>query len=365
MFGTCRKGWIGIEWGTQALKLAQVERNKGSVRVAASAIVTRKPEAAEAGGPVGRTPPWSSQDLRTALASDPRFSGRNVACVLPMHLTDVRSLAIPAGTIAERYAMVANEVAAARGATGDPVEFDFWESDTGDSSHAAASVNTLAVSRRVVTEVTQTLSQAGLVCEVLDGLPLVLSRAVGLAYDSDGVTTAVLDWEFASSTFCVVRAGNPMFTRHLRNCGLSKLFETVGRTLNLPEEEVAEVLTRYGLPDESSQDGHAREIQDVIVEAARPHLSELVEELQRTIAYMGTQHAGVVLDRFCLTGDGAVVRHADRFLSRLVGLPVDVWGLPAKAEDDAGVSAASTSRLGAAIALSALGWTSAQRGVMS
>jgi Tfp pilus assembly PilM family ATPase len=351
-----------MEWGTQTLKLAQAERSKGGLRIAASALVPRKLASADPRDPLSTNPAWSAQDLQTAMTSDPRFSGRRAACVLPMHLTDLRPLAIPPGSRAERYAMVSNEIAPAQPEAGEGAEFDFWESEASDSSQATGSVNTLSVSRRVVAQLTQTLSEAGLVCEVLDGLPLALTRAVGLAYGQECAPRAVLDWGFASSTFCAVRAGRLVFTRHLRNCGLAKLFEAVGRMLNLSEEDVLEILTRYGLPEESSQGGNAGDIQAAIAEAAQPSLNEIVEELRRTIADLGTQCSGLVLERLCLTGDGAAVQHADHFLSRQIGLPVDVWGLSASEANDYSGPPGGTAPLGAAVALSALAWTPVQEG---
>jgi Tfp pilus assembly PilM family ATPase len=358
MFGDCRKGWIGIDWAAQALKLAQVERGRGELGIAASAIVERHSDARGTGESTAAVPPWSADDLRTALTSDPRFSGRRAACVLPMHLTDLRPVSVPPGTAVERYAMVRNEIASGAGDDGEETEFDFWDSDGGDASPGAGNVNTLSVSRRVVNEVTRTLSQAGLDCEVLDGLPLAMNRAVGLMYGPCyAAPVAVLDWGFASSTFCVVCNGGLLFTRHLRNCGLVKLFETTRQTLNLSDEDVMEVLARYGLPGGDRQDGNAGEIQAAIAETAGPHLHEIGEELWRTIAYAGTQHSGIVLERLCLLGDGASVRHGDYFLSRKLGLPVDRWGLPAATATPFGLAEGWSARLGGAVALSALAWS--------
>ncbi len=169
-------------------------------------------------------------------------------------------------------------------------------------------------------EVAAELSRAGLVCEVMDGLPLSLSRAVGLMYGGECGPTAALDWGFASTTFCLVSAGVPIFSRHLRNCGFAKLFETVGQMLDLPEDDLLAVLAQYGLPEESVQDEHVREIQAVIAEAARPHLTEIVEELRRTMDYVGIQFSGMRLERLCLTGDGTAMRHANAFPFPATGL---------------------------------------------
>jgi Tfp pilus assembly PilM family ATPase len=348
MFGSCRKGWIGIEWGAQTLKLAQVERSRGAWRIAASAVLERKSAAA--------VPVWSAQELRSAIRSDSRFSGRRVACALPMQLTELRQLTIPPGSAAERYAMVANEIASAQVEAGADVVFDFWESEGGETPQTAETVNAMSVPCGTVAEVTRILTQAGLECEVLDGFPFSLGRAVGLTFGQGSTPIAVLDWGRASSTFCLIRHGLPLFTRHLPYCGLAKLLETVGQSLALPEKDVTEALATYGLPGESTADGNAAEIQAVIAEAAQPLLQELVEELRRTFAFLGTQYAGANPERLCLTGEGATVKHADHFLGSQIAVPVNIWAMPAMASGDAGLPAVPMPQLAAAVALSILAW---------
>jgi Tfp pilus assembly PilM family ATPase len=357
MFGNRRKGWIGIEWGTQTLRLAQIERNREEWRVVASAVVTRRHNSSTPQELLSAVPAWSALELRTAISSDPRFSGRTAACVLPMHLTELRQLTIPPGSAAERYAMVSNEIASTQGDAEGDVLFDYWESPGTAPSESSGTINAMSVPCDIVANVTDTMAQARLACEVLDGLPFSLGRAVGMEFGRENGLIAVLDWGRISSTFCLVRNGAPLFTRHLRNCGLARLTDTVSQALALPEEDVTETLATFGLPGDPPSDGRAGEIQAVIAEAAQPHLNEIVEEVRRTIAYIGTQDSGAVPERLCLTGDGATVRHADHFLSSQVSVPVRVWGMPATVADNGAAAAAEMPQLATAIALSALAWT--------
>jgi type IV pilus assembly protein PilM len=360
MFRAGKKGWIGIEWGTQSLKVAQLERAKGSLRIAASAVVSRKPNQSQSPDLLSFFPAWSAEDVQTAVASDEHFTGRLAACVLPMHLTDLRALTIPPGTAAEQRAMIANELESSQTEAGEEVEFDYWQSPSANTSAATLSVNALSAPRKIVDRVARTLSEAGLVCQAIDGLPLVLSRAAILAHGLPCEPVAVLDWGYASSTFCVVSGDGPIFTRHLRNCSFAKLLETIGQMLCLPEEDVLEILAKYGLPGGAPDDKIAGQLQSVASELAEPILHEIVEELRRTVDYLKVQHPEIALERFCLTGDGAAVRHVDHFLAQRIGLPVDLWGLPVAMEGDVRRQLNDAARLGPAAALSALAWTSGQ-----
>ncbi len=358
MFATRHRGWIGIEWGTHVLKLAQLERRQGTWRVAAAALVQRKCSPDEGQEQLAAGPVSNANELRAATLGDARFSGRRVACALPMHLSEMRQLTIPPGSAAERYAMVWNEMAAAPVAAPEDALFDFWEADAATTADAAETVNTMSARGDVVANVTATLTQAGLTCEVLDGLPFAVGRAVGMILGRAHAPVAVLDWGRASSMFCLVRDGLPLFTRHLRNCGLDKLLESVGQTLGLPEVDVREVLARYGFPGDPAADAQATEIQAVIAEAAQAQLGELVEELQRTIAYMGTQIVGIRPEQLCLIGDGAAVKHAGRIVADQLHLSVDTWEAATSASPGGGPEAIALPQFATAIGLSALAWTS-------
>jgi Tfp pilus assembly PilM family ATPase len=353
MFGNRRKGWIGIEWGTRTLRLAQVERDRGNLRIAASAVVSRPRDSHKPEDMLFAIPDWSADQLRTAVHSGNGFSGRSVACALPMHLTDLRQLTIPPGNDDERYAMVSNEIASAQGDAAKETVFDFWEPD-GAIRQSTRTVNALSVPSDIVAKVTRTMTRAGLACEVLDGLPFSLSRAVNLMYGPLHAPLAVMHWGRISSAFCMVCDGMPLFTRHLRNCGMTKLLDTLSQALALPEDDIIQTLTAYGLPDDSTRDEQASEIQAVIADAAQSQLHEIVVELRRTMDYIGTQHADTLPERLCLTGDCATIQHVDRFLSSQIGLPVDIWNLPPTATAENAAPAVSTSPFAAAIALSAL-----------
>lgn len=58
-------------------------------------------------------------------------------------------------------------------------------------------------------------------------------------------------------------------------------------------------------------------------------LVELVTEIRRSLEYYGSQHADATVDRMVLYGGTARLPRLDRFISREVGIPVEV-GNPVK-----------------------------------
>ena len=110
---------------------------------------------------------------------------------------------------------------------GQEREFDFWDSAAGGSP-GRDNTHVLSISQDAASQVISCFSAAGLRCEVLDGLPLALLRAVQLA---EGVLpaapVAAVDWGHSSATFCIVGEGGPLFTRHLRDCGCKAMVQRV------------------------------------------------------------------------------------------------------------------------------------------
>ncbi len=361
MIGNRKRGWIGIELGTHSVRLAQADRATGRLRITASAVVRRTcaEDALDDDHAVG----WKglSRELATAIEMNPEFGGRNVACVLPMQQTPISTVDVPAGDVVSRRTLVAGEAKSIVSGEKQAPVFDFWEEDpklTG-TTPAGKKVNVLAASHSIVTEVIEELRGAGLTCEVLDGLPFVLARAVGLAYGhASGGPIAAVHWGFSSGTFCIVVDGKPAFTRHLRNCGFGQIVRRAGEALGLSPAEASELLSEYGLPEPNCREGRRKEIQDVIAEIATGSLGEVAEELTKTISFLQMQYPKILPQRLCLFGDGATLANVTPLFTEKVGLPTDVWRLPDDQHQDQTSLPPQTNQLGAAVALSTLAWTS-------
>ena len=355
MFNGHTRGWIGIDLGTSTVKLAQVQRSGAQWRLVHARILRHDP--ADGGlGPPGEAPGWwetvcRDKDLRSG------FAGRRAAAVLPATATDLRAIHLPEGSERDRRAMIAGELESISFPVAGRRSFDFWDSrpPAAEGESKLENVNVLSVLEDDAAALAGALAEAGLHCEAIDGLPLVLARAVEIVSAADPqVPVAAVDWGCTSATFTVICQGRPVFTRYLRDCGFAALPAAVGDALGLSHADAEQLLTTHGLPDPGRRGGGAGEIQEILADVLSPSLGAMISQLNKTLAYPELHRSRLIPQRAWLLGGGATVRNMAAFLSARVGLPFETWRLPGTAQGGSAGNA-PLALLGPAVALSALG----------
>jgi Tfp pilus assembly PilM family ATPase len=321
-------GWIGIDLGASTVKLAQVVRCASGLRLR-TALVSRTSPAGPQAAPGGESELADLGDeIRGALEARGGFRGRDAACMLSMPYTDLRAFSIPAGTPAERRAMVAHELAVALGESAAVRDFDFWETDSSLESGGVRldNVNVLSLATSTTRQVASCFANAGLSLRVLDGLPTALARAAALGDLEEGPVAAV-DWGFASATFCIAWNGRPLFTRQLRDCALAGLLDDVSRALELRPDEASQLLVTRGVAGQTPGDAPLDDVQVILTDIAAAHLARLADQITKTLAYLRVQRPGLTPRRCVLCGGGATVRNVTAALGEKLPLPTSAWSL--------------------------------------
>ena len=231
------------------MKLAQAVRTPAGIRLRHAAVIQRPSPWSDADALALDEPDPSWPEILAALECGD-FRGRNAACLLPMNVCELRGLKVPQGDVHERRAMIANELADDEAERHRPMEFDFWElgGEKGIETSDGFNVNVMSVTRPWIDQVAADCQQARLDCWAVDGAPLAMARAVGLAARSRSSDRAVaVDWGFSNTTICVVGRGRPLYARRLHDCHFRKCLAAIEDSLGMTRDHAQHLVDVHGV----------------------------------------------------------------------------------------------------------------------
>lgn len=350
-----KTGWIGIDIGTGAIKIAQLQRIGGRLRLAHSLVIR-----ADDGCPFDFQSFESGRigdEVRRALRTHAGFRGQEAACVVSMAHCQLRILESAGGSDDEKRELISLEIENDQTSSTAPPEFEFWDAFTGEhnENRGMTQVHVLSIPQTFSDSIANSLMGAGLQCQVLDAVPFAAIRASEMATPVASTAAAdssyaILDWGYSLVTLMVVHRNQPIMTRTLKHCGLKKLLQAVGQRLKLSGTEADAMLTAYGVSPKRLAATEKAEVQSLITELCSGAIGDLVEEVHETLSFMKMRFPEQVPAHFWLIGGGAAIRNINSLLQQEIRLPVYEWNLR-------GLTSAPVSPvLAIAAALSALAW---------
>ena len=317
-----KPGFVAIDIGCFAVKVMQLDVGKSRHSLRFSRVV---PHAA----PLDPEDPTAclkqiGQTLERAWSVRNRWLPFPAACTLSMSLFDFRSLTLPVHPDELTSEALEEAYAADSETTPGTWEIRGWNASTHGPNQRSCSVSVIGVEKGFAAEISAKLWNCGLDCQILDGPPFALSRAVCNHY-SRSLPVAILDWGFSAVTLTVAVDGYPRFTRLLRQCGLKSLIAGLMQSLGVDSDQARHLLHTYGFcaPGTNQSENN---LAAVLADLARPYLIKLTEELQRSWNYL-RQQPDSNLQRLVLTGGGAMLPFATESLANALPFPVDVWRL--------------------------------------
>lgn len=314
---------VGIDIGCHSVKIVQLEAGFGTLRPRVCRIV---PHAS----PLTPSDPFRCLDeiertLERAWSSRNRWWPLPAACTLSMNLMTFRTLEIP---LAENEPNSGPEwrdafLAETEAGPGSWI-VEGWATQAELPTRGGRSYALLGIDEEFATAISTKLWGCGLDCQVLDGLPFAMARAV--AGTVHGGPVAVIDWGDSAMTLTVVVEGRPCFTRVLRDCELRLLTAAVMKSLNLESDQCRQLMEAYGF-GKSAGGVEASDMSAVLAEISAPYLNVLSEELRRTWLFL--QHLqGQTPTRVILMGGGATLKMCTSHIRAAMPVPIEVWSMP-------------------------------------
>lgn len=342
-----KPGWIGIDVGTHAIKLAQLERSGSGYRIAARWTIT-DPSHCLAKEAASRPESLGAQLLKVRELKR-LFVGSKCAAALPSALVELRSFAVPTGTPAELQRMAGEELAVDLGVEPQELAFDCWETPgVGRPDPGMTRVSVTSVPKKLATQLGDSLLSAGLACQVLDVMPCAMARAVELAaVEPLGDSIIAIDLSYTMPVIVLVKGGSPIFTRVLRGVGMHSVMQPLESGLGISLEECEQLLVRFGIVAGGTPPTLASERTTELI--AQP-LQELISEIERTVEYVAAQFRNCKPQQLCLFGGGALIKNLPEYVSDRLGMPARPWCL--RADEPVGTDPL----FGVAAGLSSLAW---------
>ena len=348
-----KAGMVGVDLGSQSVKLAQIEQSGGkTILRAASSIPRKRPlENTETTQSNART---SQEEISSAKVLSGSFRGRAAAAVVSMTLCDLRQLSVTDGTPDEVQDAIQRELEMQGHSSLIGQQFDYWDVRVQGEAHPPReNINVLSLATTWAEQIADDLSRSKLRCMLINGLPHAMAHAIQLSGQAADETTAVVDWGYNCATFCLVHLGRPIFVRELRRCGLHGFVQAIAKALDVSADEAQVILRKHGFVEASSAGDELGALLGNIM--TRP-LGQVIEEIKRTLIFLKSHRRVAAAKSLVVTGGGAVVPNSIDLLNRHLPVGVHSWQSPHLVVSDEVEEDLPLAQFASAIALSSLAW---------
>ncbi len=331
MISIFSKSTIGLDLGSSAIKIIQLEQLKGRFKLIALGMADfpkdileinpelRKSLIVETIKKVLKESGIKAQNVVTSLSGD---------AVIPRY---IKTLSIPQMDL---RSAILKEVDQHIPLSMDQVVLDVHQlSDTVDAEKKI-DVLLVAAKNDAIQQRLEILKQAGLTPVIIDVDAFALQNAyeINQATGNKDETLVLLNIGAALTNINIIEAGTTRFTRDITIAGNDFTREIV-KEFNLKFSEAEELKKASGsilMEDEEfslssvkNQDDRVLRISDAMI----PVLNKLLAEVRRSFDYYETQSRKKSIDRIFLSGGTASLKNLSRYLANKIGIPVETAGL--------------------------------------
>ena len=299
---------FGIDIGTSSIKIAQVAREGGTIRlVAAAAIPT--PQAGIRAESV--TDLASLTEAVKKIISDAKITSRHVACSVSESNVHVEVLQMPPMSESELSSAVVWEAEQVIPFQVSEAEISWQVIPVTDQTKAnTQQVLLTAAPKRQVEKYVNVLNQAGLTPEIIEPESVATARA--LAKFPSGLG-AIIDLGASGTSISVVLNGCVVVSRSLPTGG-NAISRALSSYLNLELNQAEEYKRAYGL-EENQLEGKVRQ-------AIIPVIDVISNETRKVIEFYQSKNENRRISSIVLTGGGAGLPELVPYLAKNLGAEI-------------------------------------------
>ncbi|MFP6896033.1 MAG: type IV pilus assembly protein PilM [Roseibacillus sp.] len=205
-----------------------------------------------------------------------------------------------------------------------PIDEVVWDWQLLDSSGPEKEVALVAIKAEALTEINETVSEAGLGTKEVDAAPMALYNA--FRYNYPDVQESVLLMDIgAKATNLVYIEGNRLFTRSIA-VGAASITTAIAKEYNVSFAEAETQKVTNGVV--SLGGSHTDQLDEASAQLAtviRNALNRLPAEVARTNNYYRSQHEGNAPTKIYLAGGGANLPYLPEFLEEKLRIPIELF----------------------------------------
>jgi type IV pilus assembly protein PilM len=317
-------GNIGIEINSQKINIAQISRQGQQYKLIKN-VSADIPNGVYEDGQIVDSLALSELIKDTLKAN--KITAKKVSTAVPMREAIIRVIPVPAELDeAELKDMVlVHEAGMYLPYPREEVDLDYAKLGYFMDEDGIEKVNVLLVAtKKEVTDLyTEIFEQAGLEIGVLEINSFALIRTIREQLRQFGSKEAVVlvDLEFDNTEIAIVVEGVPQFSRTVP-IGTYQMRAAFSQAMNLPVTGGTEIFHDVDVLDGIDESGELDPSQIESGQAALLKvLSELTEELSRSINFYINQSEDLEIAQLMLAGPGAGIKQVDEFFTQKLNLP--------------------------------------------
>ena len=205
-----------------------------------------------------------------------------------------------------------------------PIDEVIWDWALLDSVGPEKEVALVAIKRDALTEINETVAEAGIGTKEVDAAPLALYNAFRYNYPDEEEPVLLMDVG-AKATNLVYIEGSRMFTRSIA-VGAASITTAIAKEYNISFAEAENLKVTSGVV--SLGGGHTEQLDEATAQLAtviRNSLNRLPAEVARTNNYYRSQHEGSAPAKVYLAGGGANLPYLPEFLEEKLRVPIEIF----------------------------------------
>ncbi|HAO96535.1 MAG TPA: hypothetical protein DCQ96_10785 [Verrucomicrobiales bacterium] len=205
-----------------------------------------------------------------------------------------------------------------------PIEEVVWDWARMESSSPEKEVVLVAIKRDALTEINETVAQAGIGTREVDAAPMALYNAFRYNYPNEDSPVLLMDVG-AKATNLVYVEGSKLFTRSIA-VGSSSVTTAIAKEYNISFAEAENQKVSNGIVSLGS--GHTSQLDEASAQLAtviRNSLNRLPAEVARTNSYYRSQQEGSMPTKVYLAGGGVNLSYLPEFLEEKLRMPIEIF----------------------------------------